>query len=115
MPCEAEVVGEHVLDAEPALHLVGSGLGDCDLLELLVNDVVLLGAQPRDEAGELLVLVGRFLGLAADDERRARLVDEDIVDLVDDCEEVRALDARCQVDDEVVAEEVEAELVVRAT
>ena len=88
---QAEVVGEHVVDAEPALHLVGAGLGDRDLLELLVDDVVLLGLQPRDEPRELDVLVGRLLRLAADDERRPRLVDEDVVDLVDDRVEVAAL------------------------
>ena len=106
--------GEHVVDAEPALHLVGAGLGDRDLLELLVDDVVLLGREPRDQPRELDVLVGRLLGVAADDQRRAGLVDEDVVDLVDDRVEVAALDAVGEVDDEVVAQEVEAELVVRA-
>ncbi len=114
MAGEAEVVGEHVVDAEPALHLVGAGLGDGDLLELLVDDVVLFGVEARDEARELDVLVGRLLRVAADDERRARLVDEDVVDLVDDGEEVGALGARLEVHDEVVAQEVEAELVVGA-
>ena len=111
---QAEVALEHVVDAEHPLHLVGAGLGDGDLLELLVDDVVLLRGQARNEARELEVLVGRLLGVAADDERRARLVDEDVVDLVHDREEVAALRAALEVDDEVVAQEVEAELVVRA-
>ena len=58
---------------------------------LEVDEVVaaLLGAlgpllEARHEPRELVVQVGRLLGLAADDERRARLVDEDVVDLVDD-------------------------------
>src|SRR6188508_3874411 len=112
MAGEAEVVGEHVLDAEPTLHLVSAGLGDGDLLELLVDDVVLLGPKAGDEAGKLDVLVGRLLCLAADDEWRPRLVDEDVVDLVDDREEVAALLASGEIDDEVVAQEVEPELVV---
>ena len=40
----------------------------------------------RHEAGERVVEVGRLLGLAADDQRRPGLVDEDVVDLVDDRE-----------------------------
>jgi hypothetical protein len=50
MAGEAEVVAEKVLDAEPLLHLVGAGLGDRHLLELLVDDVVFLGLQPRARA-----------------------------------------------------------------
>ena len=49
-----------------------------------------------------------------DDQRRARLVDEDVVDLVDDREAALALDPLLELDDHVVAEVVEAELVVRA-
>ena len=55
-----------------------------------------------------------FLGLAADDERRARLVDEDVVDLVDDREAALALDPLVELEDHVVAQVVEPELVVRA-
>ena len=49
-----------------------------------------------------------------DDQRRPRLVDEDVVDLVDDREVALALHALVEVDDHVVAQVVEAELVVRA-
>jgi len=109
-----EVVVEQVVDPEPALHLVGPGLADRNLPELLVEDVVLLNLQTWDEPRELDVLVGRFLGRPGDDQRRPCLVDEDVVDLVHDREEVAALDALAQVDDEVVAQVVESELVVRA-
>ena len=67
---------------------------------LEVDEVVaaLLGAlgalpEPRHEPRELVVEVLRLLRLAADDERRARLVDEDVVDLVDDREVAVALHA----------------------
>ena len=70
--------------------------------------------EPRHEPGERVVEVGRLLGLAADDERRPRLVDEDVVDLVDDREVALALDPLVELDDHVVAQVVEAELVVRA-
>jgi hypothetical protein len=52
--------------------------------------------------------------LAGDDQRGAGLVDEDGVDLVDDGEVVSALDHLLLVDGHVVAEVVEAHLVVGA-
>ena len=66
------------------------------------------------EAGEREVEVGRLLRLAADDQRRARLVDEDVVDLVDDREAALALDPLVELEDHVVAQVVEPELVVGA-
>ena len=111
---QAEVVLEHVLDPEPALHLVGAGLGDGHLLELLVEDVVLFRTQAWDEPRELDVLVGRFLRDTRDDERRPSLVDQDVVDLVHDREEMPALDSFPEIDHQVVAQVVEAELVVGA-
>ena len=111
----------HVLDAEPALHLLDALLGRGDRLVLEVDDVVAafflaLGPllEPRHEAGEGEVEVRRLLGLAADDQRRPRLVDEDVVDLVDDREAALALDPLVELQDHVVAEVVEPELVVGA-
>ena len=52
--------------------------------------------------------------MAADDQRRSGLVDEDVVDLVDDGEEALPLHPLLEVDDHVVAEVVEAELIVGA-
>ena len=123
-----EVAGEprvgvvHVVDAEQLLHLVHALFRGRDGLVLQVDEVVAallvlaLGArlEARDEAGELVVEVRRLLGLAADDERRPGLVDEDVVHLVDDPEEPLALDPLVQLRDHVVAEVVEPELVVRA-
>ena len=60
------------------------------------------------------VQVGVVLGLAADDQRRARLVDQDRIDLVDDCVVEAARHAVCDLVDHVVAQVVEAELVVGA-
>ena len=80
-----------------------------DRLVLLVDDVVacrferfaLLGLhlalrdraqrEPRNDAIDFVVQVGRFLRRARDDQRRARFVDQDAVDLVDDREVVPAL------------------------
>ena len=68
----------------------------------------------RDDAVDAVVLVDRLLGRAGDDERRPRLVDQDRVDLVDDREVVAALHHRREVELHVVAQVVEAELVVGA-
>jgi len=60
------------------------------LLLLLVDPEVavvflrLLPPQQRSDAIDLEVEVGRFIGRARDDQRRARFVDQDRVDLVDD-------------------------------
>jgi Cu/Zn superoxide dismutase len=72
------------------------------------------------EAGDLCVvplvdvLIAGASCRAADDQRGAGLIDQDGVDLVDDREEVVALYPIVQAHDHVVAEVVEAELVVRA-
>ena len=70
--------------------------------------------QLRDDAIDLVVEVGRFLRRAGDDQRRPRLVDQDAVDFVDDREVVPALDEVREVELHVVAQVVEAELVVGA-
>jgi hypothetical protein len=61
-----------------------------------------------------VLVAASALALAADDERRARLVDEDRVDLVDDRVVQRALRVLERRELHVVAEVVEAELVVLA-
>ena len=106
---EVAVLGlVHVVDAEELLGLLDALLGDGDGLVLLVGLVVevghvalrlrldalglLAGLQHRRQLGEAVVEVGGLLGGAGDDQRRARLVDEDVVDLVDDREPVAALE-----------------------
>ena len=96
-----------VVDAEELLGLRDAALGDRDRLVLLVELVVVVGDERpsscfgsmpsgflpgfswRREPGELRVEVGGLLGRAGDDQRRARLVDQDVVDLVDDREGVQ--------------------------
>ena len=72
------------------------------------------GLELGDDGVDPVVLVGGLLGGAADDEGRARLVDEDGVHLVHDREVVAALHVAGQVELHVVAQVVEAELVVGA-
>jgi hypothetical protein len=132
-----------VVDAQELLGLGDAALGDRDRLVLLVElevevgDELLLAARVEavralaglhelGQAGEAQVEVGRLLGRAGDDQRRPRLVDEDVVDLVDDREAVAGqrlavlgvapavLDLLLQGRRHVVAQVVEPELRVRA-
>ena len=70
--------------------------------------------QLGDDAVDLVVLVGGFLAGAGDDQRRAGFVDQDRVHFVDDGVVVAALDAILEAELHVVAQVVEAELVVGA-
>ena len=103
-----------VLDAELVLDLLDAALEDRDGALLLVDLVVHVAHQPRHDPGELLVPLGRHVGRAADDQRGAGLVDQDRVDLVDDRVVVAALDQLLVAPRHVVAQVVEAELVVGA-
>src|SRR3712207_1863762 len=82
------------------------------LLHLVVDVALHERGQPRELA--VPALHRRVAGRTADDQRGAGLVDEDRVDLVDDGEVVPALHQVGVVPGHVVAQVVEAELVVRA-
>ena len=103
-----------VLDAERLLDLLDAGLERDDDALVLLHLVVDVTLQRTDDGREPVVELGRVGHAAADDERRAGLVDEDRVDLVDDREVVAALHLVGERRRHVVAQVVEAELVVRA-
>ena len=118
-----------VADAQQLLDLLPAFVGDGDGLVLLVDHVVAgqnLGSpgsvpsisspclQLGNDAVHALVLVGRFLAGAADDQRRTRFVDQDGVDFVDDGEVVHRAARNREVELHVVAQVVEAEFVVGA-
>ena len=107
-----------VVDAEPVLDLLDARLQDADgpllLVDLVVALAVLAAAQPGRDLGELGVPARALLGRAADDQRGARLVDQDRVHLVDDRVAVAALHAVLELPGHVVTQVVEAELVVGA-
>ena len=114
------------------LGLRNAGLGERHGLALLIDRVVAGRLHPLaifglhlalvhqaarergNDAVDLVVEVVRFFGRARDDERRARFVDENAVDFVDDREVVPALHHARQVELHVVTQVVEAELVVGA-
>ena len=87
-----DVVDRHgvvdVLDADRLLHLLDPRLERDDRLLLLVHLVVDVTGQRAGDGGELVVELRRLVGRPRDDERRAGLVDEDGVDLVDDGEDM---------------------------
>ena len=81
---------------------------------VLVVEAALLALEHGRDLVHLQVQLGVVLGLAGNDQRRARLVDEDGVHLVDDREVERALHALADRIHHVVAQVIEAELVVGA-
>jgi hypothetical protein len=119
---EADERGVHrlvqVLDAQAVLDLGHAALADRDralgLVDLVVALALLAAHHLVDDPGELGVPAGGLLGRAGDDQRGTRLVDEDRVDLVDDREVVPALYQFGRGPRHVVAQVVEAELVVGA-
>ena len=122
-------IGE-VFKAEVFLGLLHAAGGERRGLGLFVDDVVgvdvdvflflvvALGDDLLAEAAYKVFRAGIHLrGLfahAGDDERRARLIDQNGVDLVDDGEGVSALDKLACVDGHVVAQVIKAHFVIRA-
>src|SRR6267143_1328971 len=102
-----------ILDAGPALDLGDALLGEGRRLGLFVDRVV-LRRQSRDQLGVLVILLGRLLRLAGNDQWGAGLVDQDAVDLVDDRVIQAPLYALREIDRHVVAQVVEPELAVGA-
>ena len=124
------MLGEvEVVDADEVLGLFDPALGRRHGLVFLVVLVVVVGVARvlvfahrfellfgRDadhlfgQASEGVIGLGGLFGGAGDDQRRPRLVDQDVVDLVHDGEVVAALDAVLERVGHVVAQIVEAEL-----
>ena len=70
--------------------------------------------QLRNDAVDAVIFIGRFLARARNDQRRAGFVDQDRIHLIDDGKIVAALHAIFQIELHVVAQVVEAELIVGA-
>ena len=71
--------------------------GRFEAIAILALDLSLVhfaALQLRDDAIDFVIQVGRLFGRTGDDQRRARFVDQDAVDFVDDREVVAALDHR---------------------
>ena len=81
-------------------------------MRFLVDGIVLALFQARDDLREFFVELGRFLRRTADNERRARFVDEDRVDFVDEREIELTLYQILHLPRHVVAQVIEADLIV---
>ena len=103
-----------VRHAQRPLHLLVAFLGERGRPGLLLDRVVHVPLEHRDDAVDAVVEVGRVLGRPRDDQRRAGLVDQDAVHLVDDGVVQLSLHAVRQVPHHVVAQVVEPEFVVGA-
>ena len=97
--------------AQPLLHLLHADFGQVDRALLLVDLVVDL-VELEDVGIDGIVELGAIVERTGDDQRRARLVDQDRVHLVDDGVDVAALNHVLEPVLHVVAQIVEAELVV---
>ncbi len=118
--------GEHLLGLRHAALRQRHGLvllvddvvaGLLELLAILRLDVAARGParrEPGDDAIDFVIEIGGLFGWTRDDQRRPRLVDEDAVHFVDDREVVAPLHVLREVELHVVAQVVEAELVVGA-
>jgi len=84
-----------------------------EALRLLVDLEIYVPLEPADDCGELAVLIDRLCGRSGDDQRRACLVDQYVVDLIYDREVERPLHLLIDGEDHIVAQVVEPELVVR--
>ena len=120
--------GSEVLDLEIFLRLLDALGGQGAGLVLLVHDVIAVGllvslqlvfqldhdalAQGADKAGHLCVQAGGILTAAGDDQGGAGLIDKDGVHLIDDGVDMAALHHVVLVGHHIVAQVVEAELIV---
>ena len=102
-----------VINAQQILDALNTGLKNADGALLLIHLVINVAAHLAGHARELQVpFVGVALGGARDDERGTGLVDKNRVHLVDDDEVVPALHQILDLPGHVVAQVIEAKLVV---
>ncbi|MNE03748.1 hypothetical protein D3C80_962600 [compost metagenome] len=97
--------------AQQIFQLLGADFGEVGRALLLVDLVVFFG-QKRDVGIDRRVEVGTIVQRAGNDQRRARLVDEDRVHFVDDRVIVAALNHLAALVFHVVAQIIEAEFVI---
>ena len=103
-----------VVDVEHSLQGGDAGLGEAGRAQLQIERVMGFFHKPPHNLRHLVVMLGGLFGGAGNDERGARLVDEDVVDFVNDPVVQAALHTLVQRVDHVVAQVVEPELVVGA-
>ncbi len=110
---EADAFGQQPVAAQDVLDRLDAGIGQHDGAVLLVL-LEMLGLEARDHRVGTTIEFRGILGRAGDDERCARLVDQDRIDLVDDRVVEGPLDHSVLAVLHVVAQIVEADFVVGA-
>ncbi len=106
-------IGEHAGLGQQLFHMLIADFRQIDGALLLVELVIVL-VELGDQLVDRIVEIGFVIRMTGDDERRARLVDEDRIHLVDDGVDMRTLHHLRQFVFHIVAQIVEAELVVGA-
>ena len=111
---------------QDSLGFLMAGLGDMDLMRLAIDPVIPLGfglvgarlgrhrRQQRRHCVHALVELGVVISLTADDERRARFINQDRIDLINNREMKATLHPVNQAIDHVVAKVIEAKFVIGA-
>ena len=117
---EAGAFLEQAVLGQQLLGVLVTGFGEMNLMALLVDPVIalfLLFHRPRQIGNDVLhaqVEVSMIFGLAGNDQRCPRFIDQDRIHFVDDGEIQATLDTLTGRIDHVVAQVVEAEFVVGA-
>ena len=101
---------EEIADGEEFFGLFDAFFGQVHRPRLFIDLEVDVPPQPGDDPIDLVVLIRGFLGGPGNDQRRARFVDQDGVDFVDDGKVESLLDTVGQIVLHVVAEIIEAEV-----
>ncbi len=94
--------------------VIAGGFERFALLSLRIATRNSPGLQPRDDAIDFVVEIGRLFSRSGNNQRRPRLVDQDAVHFVDDREAMASLHVVREFELHVVAQVVEAKLIIRA-
>ena len=106
-------IAEQAHFAEDAFDVLGAGFGKRDRALFFVFFEV-FGTQLRNDLVDGRICVGGVFRRTGNDQRRTRLVDEDVIDLVDDRVMELALDHLVDAEIHIVAQIVETVFVIRA-
>ena len=106
-------LGQHPEFAQQFFHMLIAGIGEIRRALLLVEFEVLF-REVRNGFVSRDIEVGPIVGRPRNDQRRARLIDENRIDLIDDRIMMTALNHLGEIVFHIVAEIVEAELIVGA-
>ena len=93
-------------------HLCHTGFGRCYRLLLLIDGVVFLFFQLRDEFSDGVVCISRFLPRARNDQRRAGFIDQDGVYFIDQAIVQRTLYHLIEGSDHVITQVIKTEFII---